>query len=186
MRSAPPLQLLRPQHLRARRLQEGRSDDARRGWLLRTCSFPGCDRDHCAKGLCSGHYEQLKAGKSLRPIRRDRTMAERFWSHVAKGDGCWEWQSVRKSHYKRLEYGIFYVGGRKRFAHRTAWELEHGPIPTGLCVLHCCDNPPCVRPDHLKLGTIKENNRDRSERGRYRGGPNAPNWIRRYQEKHAP
>lgn len=51
-------------------------------------------------------------------------------------------------------------------AHRKAWELLHGPIPDGLLVLHTCDNPPCIRPDHLFLGTHRDNQQDKWAKGR--------------------
>jgi hypothetical protein len=57
--------------------------------------------------------------------------------------------------------------GRMHLAHRVAWGLERGPIPEGLCVLHRCDNPPCVRVDHLFLGTVGDNNADRDAKGRH-------------------
>lgn len=63
-------------------------------------------------------------------------------------------------------YGRQWVAGRAVRDHRRAWEVAHGPIPSGLCVLHRCDNPPCVRVDHLFLGTQLDNNRDRSAKGR--------------------
>lgn len=55
----------------------------------------------------------------------------------------------------------------QRLAHRVVWESEHGPIPEGLCVLHHCDNPPCIRLSHLFLGTKGDNNRDRTEKRRH-------------------
>ena len=63
-------------------------------------------------------------------------------------------------------YGTAYVRGRKVRAHRWAWELENGPIPKGLLVLHACNNPPCVRVSHLYLGTQKENIAQRDAQGR--------------------
>lgn len=88
---------------------------------------------------------------------------QRFWARVRKSNGCWEWTGHR--HYKG--YGVFKAPSSKLLkAHRFSWELERGPIPDGLCVLHCCDNPPCVRPDHLWLGTNAENMADMVAKGR--------------------
>lgn len=90
-----------------------------------------------------------------------------FWSMVAKSDGCWVWTGTRWSTgYGRL------VGGRA--AHRVAWELTNGPIPRGLLVCHHCDNPPCCRPDHLFLGTSKDNAMDASAKGRLLTGKSHP------------
>ena len=85
---------------------------------------------------------------------------ERFWSKVKRGSGCWEWQAARSP----LGYGRFNYGGN-RLAHRVAWELENGPVPDGSCVCHSCDNPGCVRPDQLYLGTHADNLRHAGERG---------------------
>jgi len=93
------------------------------------------------------------------------SLAERFWPKVRKGAGCWEWQGARDEN----GYGRIAIDGRKRQkvrTHRVAWELEHGPIPEGIGVLHHCDNPPCCRGDHLYLGTHADNARDRDARGR--------------------
>ena len=90
-------------------------------------------------------------------------MAERFWEKVDRGgDGCWEWQGQRS----RWGYGYFVFKGRRRHAHRISWELANGDPPGNLFVCHTCDNPPCVRPDHLFLGTALDNNRDRAAKGR--------------------
>lgn len=90
-------------------------------------------------------------------------LAERFWPKVRRGDGCWEWTACKTMHgYGRIS--VFRRGPQK--AHRVAWELTHGPIPAGKHVLHSCDNPACVRPDHLRLGTHLDNMRDMFARGR--------------------
>lgn len=88
--------------------------------------------------------------------------ATNFWARVATGDGCWEWLGTRHGH----GYGLLRIDGRLVRAHRVAWELENGPIPAGLSVLHSCDNRPCVRPDHLRLGTQRDNMADMDERRR--------------------
>ena len=94
------------------------------------------------------------------------TIEDRFWSKVRKDDGCWEWTAS----VNRRCYGWFHFGGkveRKALkAHRVSWELHNGPIPEGLWVLHKCDNPRCVRPDHLFLGDRTDNMRDCAAKGR--------------------
>jgi len=88
---------------------------------------------------------------------------ERFWDKVQKSDGCWLWTAARnKSGYGRLGG----VGMRTQLAHRLSWELAHGPIGENLLVCHRCDTPPCVRPDHLFLGTDADNHDDMDRKGR--------------------
>ena len=95
------------------------------------------------------------------------SIEQRFWAYVDVSGECWMWTGG-KHHFG---YGIFHTTARSSvLTHRFAWEFENGPIPDGMYVLHHCDNPPCVRPDHLWLGTREENNRDRDLKGRsYRG-----------------
>lgn len=94
-------------------------------------------------------------------------LKKRFWEKVLIGDDCWEWQASRRT----WGYGQTGVGnGKVRTAHRASWELVKGVIPAGLNVLHRCDNPPCVRPDHLFLGTLSDNMQDCAKKGRVKGG----------------
>lgn len=95
-----------------------------------------------------------------------RTLGERFWSKVDRSepDGCWNWTANRNNN----GYGLFRPGGvaPKALAHRLSYEERHGPIPKGGLILHSCDNPSCVNPDHLRVGSHTDNALDREARGR--------------------
>jgi hypothetical protein len=92
------------------------------------------------------------------------SISERFWSKVQISDGCWLWTDSN-SH---SGYGVLFPFHKqpKRYAHRLAWELFVGPIPTGKCVLHTCDVRTCVNPDHLFVGTKGQNIMDAILKGR--------------------
>lgn len=97
------------------------------------------------------------------------TMDDRFWSKVAFGreapfplGRCWEWQAAKRD----FGYGAFWDGRHMEKAHRASWKLTFGLIPDTLCVLHRCDNPPCVRPNHLFLGTHADNVADMHRKNR--------------------
>lgn len=97
-------------------------------------------------------------------------LEQRFWSKVDRSDldGCWLWTGDRHEQ----GYGRIAIRGTRKpvYAHRLAYELEHGPIPPGKEALHSCDNPPCCRHDHIFLGDQKANNQDRDAKGRVRHG----------------
>jgi len=92
---------------------------------------------------------------------------ERFWSRVAKGDGCWEWTGARKPN----GYGDLTIRPRRWSAHRFAYTVAVGPIPAGMVVCHTCDNPPCCNPAHLFLGTQADNMADMGRKGRRASSP---------------
>lgn len=87
-----------------------------------------------------------------------------FWSKVQKTPGCWLWMGTRH----KEGYGMLRIPGHRPYkrAPRIAWELAYNRSPEGLMVRHSCDNPPCVRPDHLLLGTVVDNTQDKIDRGR--------------------
>lgn len=94
------------------------------------------------------------------------TTDENFWARVDKSGDCWLWTGHRDENgYGRVGYQCRPSIG----AHRVAWALTHGgEIPTEW-VLHRCDNPPCVKPDHMFLGDATDNNQDRQAKGRTKG-----------------
>ena len=91
----------------------------------------------------------------MNPNGRPRqNIAERFWNKVTITDGCWLWTA----HRDKDGYGAFKLpSGQHVRAHRMAFELDVGMIPEGTFVLHRCDNPPCCNPDHLFIGTSRDN-----------------------------
>lgn len=97
-----------------------------------------------------------------------KSAEERFFAKVVKQEGCWEWSAAKD----RGGYGIFRLSPTisRVKAHRFAWELQNGEIPEGMFVCHHCDNPECTNPDHLFLGTPKDNMDDKLRKGRWRGG----------------
>lgn len=113
--------------------------------------------------------------------RTKRTpLVTRFWKKVQKGkpNECWLWQATKGGRYvkKGRGYGYISPGGKTKkgnsmvAAHRVSWVLHFGPIPGGLHVLHSCDNPACVNPSHLFLGTNLDNIKDKISKNRHLAG----------------
>ena len=90
---------------------------------------------------------------------------DRIENNVDKSSGCWLWLLSTLPH----GYGSIKVEGKTKRVHRVYWEELNGPIPEGYGVCHTCDNPPCVRLDHLFLGTQYDNLQDMKQKGRWRG-----------------
>lgn len=119
-------------------------------------------RIYCSLGCF--HQARSEAKKSRESIRA------RHNQHVQVTPGCWLWTGFKTS----SGYGRLGCGLKTLLAHRLAYELYVGEIPSGLGVLHRCDNPPCVNPDHLFVGDASDNNKDKMQKGRAPRGETHP------------
>lgn len=125
----------------------------------RTCSFD-CRGTYAAK-------EQWKVThakwRQETPDETKELMRESFEKFFDKAEGCWLWKGGKKN---KMPYGCFVFRHRNWIAHRASYYLYKGELPPKALVLHSCDNASCVNPDHLRLGTHIDNQRDKIIRGR--------------------
>lgn len=136
------------------------------------CCIKGCDDVPVSNGMCVNHHRRnVKYGSPVAHkiatwMWRRYTDEERFWFQVSKADDCWLWRQGRDQD----GYGVFVAkhnGVSFTRAHRYSFALHTGQtIPNGMHICHTCDTPSCVRPDHLFLGTPKENQQDKWAKGR--------------------
>jgi len=147
-----------------------------RTWDGRTC-------DHCGVDLTRDCLRKRSRYCSRDCFNEDRRLpiSERFWRHVRMSDDCWMWTAqVDTDGYGRLWVSKY--PPRIALAHRFSYQMAYGPIPDDLVVMHGCDNPPCVRPDHLSLGTPWDNVHDAIQKGRHSSarhrqpGPHLPRY----------
>lgn len=145
---------------------------------MKFCSVDGCVRKHKRKGLCDTHAKFFERNGYIGE-RRIKTLEERLWDRVDKNPGqgpngdCWQWMGyVHPTGYGQI--GRTTQPGDNINTHRAAYIVAKGEIPDGLWVLHTCDNRLCCNPDHLWLGTPKENTQDMISKGRRRKASDTP------------
>ncbi|MEY9995875.1 hypothetical protein ABIE67_007907 [Streptomyces sp. V4I8] len=128
------------------------------------CEVPDCAGTYFGAGLCVKHYMRKRRHGNLIGKLPQGSAEERFWRYVDKTGECWTWTGGHSND----GYGRFFIseGEGNVAAHRFSYQLHNGEIPDGLIICHRCDNPPCVRPDHLFVGTHLDNVRDMFSKGR--------------------
>ena len=152
--------------LHYRRLKKHGSTDVPQKWHKGKCTLEYCNRKHHVKGFCELHYKRIKkfGDPELNCMPLKETFHEKY--EIITETGCWIWMGATSN-----GYGVASDNGKTQPAHRYSWELHNGPIPEGMQVCHKCDVKPCVNPDHLFIGTQKDNMHDAMRKGRvdYKG-----------------
>lgn len=118
------------------------------------CIFEGCVKPQHGHGLCDGHRKQQRSGRPLKPLRVIyENLGDQLDAHTDKSGDCWKWTAFKDVH----GYGKQTWRGKSCWAYRLAYENRYGPIPAGKRIDHICRNPSCVKPEHLRLATPKQN-----------------------------
>lgn len=130
---------------------------------MNKCIVKGCNKEKAKRvsNYCPMHKARLWRSGSLDRKNYDEKFLGRY---KVLDNGCWEYQGVKNCY----GYGRVYIGRKHTVAHRYMYQLKKGVIPKGMLVLHKCDNPSCVNPDHLFLGTHTDNMNDMIKKKRNR------------------
>ena len=123
-----------------------------------SCSVDGCERLAVARTYCHKHWQRWNTGRPL----TTNGLFDRFLSFIDTSQDCWNWTGTIAG-----RYGQFTIFKQKMPAHRAMYELFVGPVAAKLVVCHRCDNPLCVNPEHLFLGTQSDNMLDMVSKGRH-------------------
>jgi hypothetical protein len=114
-------------------------------------------KNDASRGQLKGQPKHFIRGHAIRGAAY-----KNIYKKIDKSTGCWAWQGNKIPG----DYGVLKIDGKRILAHRLSWQLQNGLIPPGMFVCHKCDNPSCINPDHLFIGTQKDNMEDCKSKGR--------------------